>query len=74
MRAQEKGIAVPDFVPILNYDRIREVVTRLAKHHHAGLILATPDSERLDALLRSYMQRFREDFHASMPAQERARQ
>lgn len=50
-----------------------EIVTRLVKHHHAGLILAAPDHERLLALLHSYMPRFREDFHAAMPAPDRAR-
>jgi biotin carboxylase len=50
-----------------------EIVTRLVKHHHAGLILASPDHERVLALLNSYMHRFREDFHAAMPAADRAR-
>jgi biotin carboxylase len=49
-----------------------EIVTRLVKHHHAGLILASPDPARVESLLHSYMHRFREDFHASMPAPERA--
>ena len=49
-----------------------EIVTRLVKHHHAGLVLASPDPARSLALLQSYMHRFREDFHASMPAPERA--
>jgi hypothetical protein len=49
-----------------------EIVRRIVKHHHAGLILASPDPARVLALLQSYMPRFREDFHASMPAPERA--
>ena len=49
-----------------------EIVRRIVKHHHAGLILASPDPARVLSLLQSYMHRFREDFHASMPAPERA--
>ena len=45
-----------------------EIVTRLAKHHHAGLVLTSPDPGRIRALLPDYMDRFRRDFHASMPA------
>ena len=49
-----------------------EVVRHLAKHHHAGLVLAAPRPERVQELLRQYMHRFREDFYASMPAAESA--
>jgi biotin carboxylase len=45
-----------------------EVVTRIHKHHHAGLIVCSPDSHRVDALVGSYAERFRHDFMASMPA------
>jgi biotin carboxylase len=45
-----------------------EIVTRIQKHHHAGLILATEDSTRLDALLAGYAERFHRDFMAWHPA------
>jgi biotin carboxylase len=45
-----------------------EIAWRMTKTHHAGLIVRSPDSERVDALLAEYMQRFRDDFHASLPA------
>jgi biotin carboxylase len=44
-----------------------EIVWRMNKRHHAGLIVASPSADRVTELLTSYMQRFREDFHASMP-------
>jgi phosphoribosylaminoimidazole carboxylase (NCAIR synthetase) len=49
-----------------------EIVWRLSKHHHAGLLVASPDPERVEALLTEYSSRFRADFHASMPAREQA--
>ena len=47
-----------------------EVVWRLQKDHHAGLIVASPRRERVDELLASYTERFREDFVATLPAAE----
>ena len=44
-----------------------EVVWRLKKKHHAGLILASPNPDRLDVLLDSYTQRFAQDFLAVLP-------
>lgn len=41
-----------------------EVVWRLNKEYHAGLIVASPDSERVEGLLRRYIERFSEDFLA----------
>ena len=48
-----------------------EIVWRMDKHHHAGLIVASPDPNRVEALLQSYMPRFRDDFYASMPAPDK---
>jgi biotin carboxylase len=45
-----------------------EIVMRLGKRHHAGLLLVSPHQPRVEELLGSYMHRFREDFYASMPA------
>ena len=47
-----------------------EVVLRVMKRHHAGLILRSPDPRRLDALLHEYADRFYEDFHARLPPLE----
>ena len=47
-----------------------EVVWRLRKPHHAGLIVRSPALARVDELLASYAGRFREDFVAALPARE----
>ncbi len=48
-----------------------EIVWRLNKRHHAGLIVASKDHERVRELLESYIQRFYLDFHASVPLPDR---
>lgn len=48
-----------------------EIVGRPRKKHHAGLVLRSADSARLDQLLDEYMRRFYEDFHAALPAADR---
>ena len=45
-----------------------EITWRLAKRHHAGLVVASPSHERVEALLADYIPRFREDFLATLPA------
>jgi biotin carboxylase len=49
-----------------------EIVWRLTKRHHVGLIVASPSRERVEELLESYVVRFGEDFHASLPAAQEA--
>jgi biotin carboxylase len=49
-----------------------EVVTRIRKRHHAGLILASGNARRVTELLDRYAVRFYADFHASAPPPERA--
>jgi biotin carboxylase len=49
-----------------------EIVWRLSKRHHVGLIVASPDRRRVEELLQSYLRRFREEFYASVPAAEEA--
>jgi hypothetical protein len=44
-----------------------EIVWRMNKHHHAGLIVASQESARVEELLNSYVPRFYQDFHASVP-------
>jgi biotin carboxylase len=48
-----------------------EIVMRVRKSHHAGLIVASPDNDRVVQLLRGYTERFYADFHASAPPPER---
>ncbi len=49
-----------------------EIVRRIRKPHHAGLIVASEDQRRVRELLDSYVTRFYQDFHASAPPPERA--
>lgn len=51
-----------------------EIVYRVNKRWHAGLIVRSPDQERVVSLLNEYGRRFREDFTAVAPAEERAEQ
>jgi hypothetical protein len=48
-----------------------EILTRIRKPHHAGLIVASPSAERVSELLDDYTRRFYSDFHASAPPPER---
>ena len=48
-----------------------EIVWRMRRHHHAGLIVASPSAVRVRELLHAYMHRFRTDFFAALPAPER---
>jgi biotin carboxylase len=47
-----------------------EIVLRPRRSHHAGLVVASPDPGRVEELLLQYLERFREDFYAAMPAAE----
>ena len=49
-----------------------EIVFRVSKRHHAGLIVRSTDADRVSALLDSYVTRFYQDFHASAPLPTRA--
>ena len=51
-----------------------EIVYRVCKPWHVGLIVRSPDHERVVSLVNEYAQRFREDFTAVAPAEERAEQ
>jgi biotin carboxylase len=48
-----------------------EIVTRIRKHHHAGLIVSSPDPHRVDALVADYSERFTRDFYATAPPLDR---
>ena len=45
-----------------------EIVRRLDKPHHAGLIVASSSADRVQALIEEYAARFRHDFYAFAPA------
>lgn len=48
-----------------------EIVVRVKKHHHAGLIVRSSEPERVKQLLDEYSQEFAQQFLASMPPLER---
>jgi len=48
-----------------------EIVLRIRKPHHAGLIVASETPGRVGTLLDLYVSRFQADFHASAPPPER---
>jgi biotin carboxylase len=56
--------------PDLSGYREAEIVWRLQNEHHAGLIVASPSKHRVDELLASYAERFRQDFVATLPASD----
>lgn len=47
-----------------------EIVRRIQKHHHAGLIVASPDARRVSELTAQYAERFQREFMAWHPAPE----
>ena len=49
-----------------------EIVWRLNKKYHAGLIVSSPDAARVATLLNSYAERFGHDFLAVLPPREKA--
>jgi biotin carboxylase len=49
----------------------KEVVWRMNKRHHAGLILQSTDPARIEQLLAEYTSRFYKDFYAFQPPSER---
>lgn len=49
-----------------------EVVWRMDKKYHAGLIVTSPDAARVESLLDSYAERFARDFLAVMPPKQSA--
>src|ERR1041385_7879206 len=48
-----------------------EIVYRVKKRHHAGLIVRSPRLEQVNELLDRYAQRFIDDFVAVVPPPER---
>lgn len=48
-----------------------EVVWRMDKPYHAGLIVQSADHERVESLLNSYVERMQSDFGAYLPPRDR---
>jgi biotin carboxylase len=48
-----------------------EIVLRLKKHHHAGLIVQSPEAERVRALVEGYAEKFAETYLATAPVPEK---
>jgi biotin carboxylase len=48
-----------------------EIVYRVSKYHHAGFVLKSPSSERIQELLVSYSARFLQDFLATEPVPDK---
>ena len=75
MRAHTGGIVLSlarQQVPDMSGYTDPEIVIRVRKSHHAGLIVTSPSGERIEHLLDEYTRRFYNDFHASAPPPERA--
>jgi biotin carboxylase len=73
MRADYAGLLVSlarQESPDLGGFQEPEVVWRLSKPHHAGLIVRSPSLARVDELLARYAERFRDEFVAALPARE----
>ena len=51
-----------------------ELVWRMRKRHHIGLIVKSDNYARIEELLGAYAERVRSDFHAAAPAQEKVRE
>jgi len=48
-----------------------EIVTTIRKDHHAGLIVSSPDPQRVESLIADCTQRFYRDFFATAPPPDR---
>jgi hypothetical protein len=48
-----------------------EIVVRMKKHHHAGLIVRSPKAARVQELVEQYSEEFARRFLASMPAPDK---
>jgi len=48
-----------------------EIVLRVRKYHHAGLVVKSPSAQRVEQLLDSYAYRFMSDFMATQPVPDK---
>ena len=65
------SLARQEFPDTSGYDDA-EIVYRVKKKHHVGLIVRSPKLERVTQLLNDYAVRFSDDFAAVLPPLERA--
>ncbi len=75
-RADYAGLVIclaRDEWPDLSAYNDPEVVWRVPRANHAGLLLASPDAGRVAALLEQYTERFARDFLAHTPQTKQAR-
>jgi len=49
-----------------------EIIWRMERKHHVGLIVRSADHHRVRELLNNYTARVQQDFHAALPPQQRA--
>ena len=61
-----------DAVPVTDRYDAPEIVHRMQKHHHAGLIVRSGDPARVESLTEEYARRFAQDFLAIAPAPAKA--
>jgi glutathione synthase/RimK-type ligase-like ATP-grasp enzyme len=57
--------------PDLSHYAEPEVVWRMVREHHAGLIVRSQDFQRITTLLAHYHERFREEFLAILPPKDK---
>ncbi len=60
------SLAKQEWPDLSGYDE-PEVVWKLKKKYHAGLIIASEDEKRIDDLLDEYVRRFYDDFFTTQP-------
>lgn len=65
-------LARDEFPDLAAYDD-PEIVWRLERPYHAGLLVASGDPQRVEALLEDYNKRFAHDFLHHLPGQKKAR-
>jgi hypothetical protein len=61
-----------DAMPVTDHYDAPEIVHRMQKRQHAGLIVRSSDPARVQALTEEYARRFAEDFLAIAPAPAKA--
>ncbi len=74
VRKEYAGVALAlskDEEPDTSHYTDTEIVYRVKKPKHVGLIFHSPDKQRVDDLLEEYTRRISEDFLAVAPAKER---
>jgi hypothetical protein len=57
-----------DEYPDTSSFRDPEIVDRLKKKNHIGFVVRSPKQERVEELLKGYLERISKEFHASLPA------